>query len=201
VSSEGTPGPQAPGGAPEERRPPGLGARWRAVWEVPTYRFALSFLGFLAAIGMTYPWLRLRFGPWLELASEGTAQIAHLVLGLFTDETKVNDGTAMVFFGNFPVKIIEECTGLYEALLLGAAMLAFPPSWGKIALGVLIGFPIIYALNVARIVMLLVVGRYWPAHFQFVHIYFWQVTMILIVVFAFYVWVRWVVRRDSTPAS
>ena len=95
--------------------------------------------GFLAAIGMTYPWFRLRFGDWLKLASEGTAQITYLVLGLFTDETKMNDGTAMVFFGNFPVKVIEECTGLYEALLLGAAMLAFPTSWGKIALGFLIG--------------------------------------------------------------
>jgi archaeosortase B (VPXXXP-CTERM-specific) len=200
VSEEGAAGPQPPGGAPEEHRPTGLGARLRALWEVPTYRFAASFLGFLAAIGMTYPWLRLRFGHWLEFGSEGTAQITHLLLRLFTEDTRVNDGAAMVFFGTFPVKIIEECTGLYEALLLGAAMLAFPTSWGKIALGFLIGFPLIYALNVGRIAMLLVVGRYWPAQFQFVHIYFWQVTMILIVVFVFYVWVRWVVRRDSAPA-
>ena len=65
--------------------------------------------------------------------------------------------------------------------ILGAALLAFPTTWGKTAIGFLIGFPLIYAMNVARIVMLLVVGRYSPRFFEFSHVYFWQVTMIAMV--------------------
>ena len=75
--------------------------------------------------------------------------------------------------------------------------LAFPTTWGKTAIGFLLGLPLIYAMNLARIVMLLYVGRDFPNLFEFMHIYFWQVTMIAMVSGTWLAWVIWVVRGDG----
>lgn len=185
--------PEAPAGA-------GLAAGLRRLWKVPTYRFALNFLAYLVILSVCYPWLRRELGFVLVAAENGTARLIYTIFSAVGASTEISTVKPTVFFGGFPVTIIEECTGLYEALLLGAAMLAYPTSWQKTLLGFAIGYPLVYVLNVARIMMLLAVGRWYPPAFDFLHIYFWQVTMILMVVFVLYVWVRWVVRSEATGA-
>jgi exosortase H (IPTLxxWG-CTERM-specific) len=184
------------GGAPSQR--PGALGRLRSLWEVPTYRFAILFLSLLVGTALAYPALRLRFGHQLRAFELFTAELVYTVLGLFSDDVRLSGG-GIVFLGHFPVAIIDECTGIYEAVLLGAALLAFPTSWGRTAIGFLLGFPLIYAMNVARIVMLLVVGRYFPRTFEFMHVYFWQVTMIAMVASVWLAWVLWVVRAEEGP--
>src|SRR5262245_10587949 len=187
-----------PAGARADPRPRGFGAlrRLRAFWAVPTYRFASLFILLLTGIALAYPALRLRFGAQFRAAELFTADLVYQVLRHLSSDAKLGDG-GMVFLGNFPVAIIDECTGVYEAVLLGAALLAFPTTWGKTAIGFLLGFPLIYAMNLARIVMLLYVGRDFPDLFEFMHIYFWQVTMIAMVSGTWLLWVIWVVRGDE----
>jgi exosortase H (IPTLxxWG-CTERM-specific) len=189
------------GGAPSPERAKGALARLFAFWQVPTYRFAITFLGFLLAIALGYPWLRTRSGFLLAHAERGTAVLVYHLLALFSSEATLAPERPSVVFRSFPVTIVEECTGLYEALLLGAALLAYPTTWRKTLVGFAIGFPLIYALNVARILMLLVVGDLYPQAFNFMHVYFWQVTMIVMVVTVMYVWVRWVVREEAAQAA
>lgn len=189
ATGTGTPGPQ--------RGPIG---RLRAFWAQPTYRFAAFFLLYLALIAVGYPRLRARLGPLLELAEDVTAQIVYAIMSPFSSEVRMDEHRA-IFFGPFVVTIIEECTGLYEALLLGAALLAFPTTWTKALLGFLIGFPMIYAMNLARICLLLVAGRFMGNSFDLLHIYLWQVTMIAMVASTWLVWVIWVVRWDYGPAE
>jgi exosortase H (IPTLxxWG-CTERM-specific) len=182
-----------------ERR--GLLGRLRDFWAVPTYRFAILFISLLTGLGLAYPAMRLRFGHQFRAAELFTAELVYELLRLFSSEAKLQGG-GIVFLGHFPVAIIDECTGVYEAVLLGAALLAFPTSWGKTAIGFLLGFPLIYALNLARIAMLLYVGRYHPTFFDFMHIYFWQVSMIAMVSAVWLAWVIWVVRGDAArPAG
>jgi archaeosortase B (VPXXXP-CTERM-specific) len=188
------PSPGGGGAKPEPRRV----GRVRAFWSVPTYRFALLFIALLTGIALAYPSLRLRLGHQIRALELFTAELVYALLGLFTAEARLGTN-GIVFFGHFPVAIIDECTGIYEAVLLGAALLAFPTTWGKTAIGFLLGLPLIYAMNVARIVMLLVVGRYFPPIFEFMHIYFWQVTMIAMVSTTWLAWVIWVVRGDAAP--
>jgi len=192
------PAENVPPGVGADRRPerPGALARLRAFWAVPTYRFAMLFIANLTGIALAYPALRLRLGQQFRAAELFTAELVYEILKRFSEEARLTEG-AIVFLGNFPVAIIDECTGVYEAALLGAALLAFPTSWWKTAIGFLLGFPLIYAMNVARIVMLLLVGRYFPRTFEFMHIYFWQVTMIAMVSTTWLVWVIWVVRGDG----
>jgi archaeosortase B (VPXXXP-CTERM-specific) len=184
------------GGAPDERRRSTLARRLGAFWSVPTYRFALIFFAFLVGIAMIYPGMRTRFPPAFALTETVTAELVYRLLSCFSSEVKLTDDTT-IFFGPFPVEIIEECSGIYEALLLGAALLAFPTSWYKTALGFAIGFPLIYAMNIVRIAVLLVIGRYFPHSFDFLHLYFWQGTMIAMVASTWLIWVLWVVRGDG----
>lgn len=186
---------QSGGGAPEEHQPQPSG-RLRSFWSVPTYRFAVLFLAFLFSIAMLYSGLRLRFGSYFGVTETVTAQAVYHLMSLFSSEMTLKNGT-ILSFGSFPVKIIEECSGIYEALLLGSALLAFPTTWYKTALGFAIGFPLIYAMNITRIAALLVIGRYFPRSFEFLHIYFWQGTMIAMVASTWLIWVLWVVRGDG----
>jgi exosortase H (IPTLxxWG-CTERM-specific) len=186
----------APRGTARAPRPPRHAGALRSFWSVPTYRFAVLFLALLAGFSAIYPSVRLRFGHEFAAAEAFTAAVVYHLLRLFTAEVELRDRN-IVFYGPFPVSIIDECSGVYEAVLLGAALLAFPTSWGRTALGFLIGFPMIYAMNLARIAMLLVVGRFYPHLFEFTHVYFWQVTMIAMVASTWLVWVLWVVRSGG----
>jgi exosortase H (IPTLxxWG-CTERM-specific) len=170
-------------------------ARLRSFWAVPTYRFAILFLALLTGMALAYPALRLRLGHQIRAFELFTAELVYEVLRLFSDKARL-EGRGIVFFDHFPVAIIDECTGVYEAVLLSAALLAFPASWGKTAIGFLLGLPLIYALNLARIVLLLCVGRWLPGAFELMHVYFWQVTMIAMVSGLWLAWVIWVVRDD-----
>jgi exosortase H (IPTLxxWG-CTERM-specific) len=198
--SQDDPAEQPSGGAPPEERRPEPTGRLRAFWSVPTYRFAVLFLAFLVSIALLYSGLRLRFAPYFGVTETVTAKAVYLLMSCFTSDVTLTNGTTL-FYGPFPIQIIEECSGIYEALLLGAALLAFPTAWYKTVLGFALGFPLIYAMNIARIAVLLVIGRYSPEYFDFLHLYFWQGTMILMVASTWLIWVLWVVRGSPVPRS
>ena len=130
---------------------------------------------------------------------EATATIEYYFLSLFSSEARLNG--KLVWFGNFVVKIIDECTGIYEMLIFSAAVLAFPTGWRDKGLGILMGCPMIYLFNLLRIAMLIVVGRFWPSAFDFMHVYFWQATMIVMITTVWLIWITKVVRRDETAPA
>jgi archaeosortase B (VPXXXP-CTERM-specific) len=100
------------------------------------------------------------------------------------------------------VHIIEECTGVYEVLIFAAAVLAFPTIWPKKWVGLGLGLPLLYFFNVLRIAVLILVGKYMPQYFDFMHLYFWQATLILMITSVWLLWITQVVNRDwSRTAS
>ena len=102
--------------------------------------------------------------------------------------------------GSFNVLIIEECTGIFEVLIFLAAVLAYPTGWVDKLIGIALGVPILYAFNIARILVLLWVGRFHNELFEFMHIYFWQATLILMITSVWLLWILKVVRRDEPSA-
>ena len=89
------------------------------------------------------------------------------------------------------VEIIEECTGLYEIVIFVAAVLAYPATRREKMIGVAAGIILLYALNLARMVFLVIVGNARPDWFEFFHVYFWQASLILMITS---VWLLWIVR-------
>ncbi len=161
----------------------------------PGNRFVVLFLLYLAALGWFYPKFSLRYADVVEWMVQMTAIVAGLSIELFSDE--VQQKHKMIIYGGFAVEIIEECTGLYEILIYAAAVFAFPTTLVKKGIGIALGAPILYATNVLRIVFLVWVGRYYPGTFDFMHLYFWQATLILMITSVWLLWIFQVVRREA----
>jgi exosortase H (IPTLxxWG-CTERM-specific) len=188
--------------APKEDPRPARGpvALIRQWWNVPTYRFAASFLLYLGAMALAFPFLRIRLAVLFHMSEVVTAEVVYWLLSLFSENTRIAGGTIVTLDG-FSVTIIEECTGIYEGLILAAALLAYPTAWRHTLVGFALGMPLIYAMNVLRIAVLLVAGGYSQSWFDFMHLYFWQVTMIAMVAAAWLAWLWWVVRDETHPAA
>jgi len=187
-------------GAEAEGRPkPGLFARVLEIWRNPAYRFVLLFLVYLAIAASIYPPFTEYFPDVVYNMMTITADIECLILGMFAD--KVSCTGNLVSFKGFPVRIIVECTGIYEVLIFSAAVLAFPTRWSKRLVGLMMGWPLLYLFNVVRIIVLILVGKYWSSIFDFMHIYFWQATLILMITSVWLLWIFKVVRDDEADTA
>jgi archaeosortase B (VPXXXP-CTERM-specific) len=161
----------------------------------PTWRFLVLFALYLAVVGLLLPRATKAFPGVMRFMVALTAAIEYRLLALFTEQASLTD--TVVHLGSFGVRIIGECTGLFEMAIYTACVLAFPTSWRKRAYGLLFGIPAIYAFNVLRILCLLLVGRYANASFEFFHLYFWQGTLILMITSVWMLWVYLVVRDET----
>lgn len=161
----------------------------------PSRRFVPLFLVYLGLGSVLMNRLPPRS---LDALLRGTAWVDYQLLRLFSDQVRL-DGV-IVSLDGFAVRIITECTGLYESLILIAAVLAYRASWRERLLGVVAGTALLYFMNVLRIAFLLVVGRHAPELFDFAHVYFWQTLLAVFIVLLWLVWIRYVVQdvvRDA----
>jgi archaeosortase B (VPXXXP-CTERM-specific) len=164
----------------------------------PAYRFVGLFALYLGLIAFAYSWLTERWITPVQVITTVTAEIEHSLLSLISNEATLTGN--LVELGSFGVRIIMECTGLFEALIFLAAVLAYPTSWTKKLIGIGLGVPILYAFNLLRIFVLLEVGRHWIALFDFMHLYFWQATLILMITSVWLLWIIKVVRHEEPDA-
>ncbi len=160
----------------------------------PAYAFVARFALLLAGLAALYPIATRRWFFAIEALNAATAGVQYLVLRALGAESSLEGN--LVRLGDFGVRIIEECTGIFEAIIFVAAVLAFPTSLAKKAIGVALGVPLLYLFNVARILVLLAVGRSWPEVFEFMHLYFWQATLILMITSVWLLWIFKVVRHE-----
>jgi exosortase H (IPTLxxWG-CTERM-specific) len=88
----------------------------------------------------------------------------------------------------FSVNIENGCNGIETALLLVAAVLAFPASWRRRAAGLAAGFAAIELVNFARVVSLFWIGAHRPSLFTASHTVLWQSAVVLFGVLVFLFW-------------
>ena len=169
--------------------------RLKQFWANPAYRFVFLFAVLLGIEVVAYPMLTKRYFVVVETMTWLTAQLEYLLLSPFTDNVTI-DGN-LVFLDGFAVRIIEECTGVFEVIIFVAAVLAFPTIWAKRLIGLAMGIPLLYVFNVVRILVLILVGRYYPDVFEFMHLYFWQATLILMITSVWLLWIFKVVRDED----
>lgn len=189
---EGTPEPAA-------SRRAGLVARARDAWDNPALRFVALFLAYLGIASYLYPVARDRYKVILDVMTRGTTKLEYYMFLPFVDQVSASKSNIIV--DGYSVRIIEECTGIYEAIIFSAAVLAFPTSWTKRAIGIGMGVPIIYGFNLVRIMVLVIVGKYYPDGFEFMHLYFWQATLIIMITSVWALWIFKVVIRENPAAT
>lgn len=159
----------------------------------PPVRFIVSFLIALGVLSILYPWLSTRYHEQMKMFMAATAWMVGKGLALFGAD--VNVAGRLVHMTRFSVEVIEECTGAYEIIIFWAAVIAYPARWRAKLWGVIGGMVALLAINVLRMMFLVAAGNMWPQAFDFLHIYFWQATLILMIVTVWVLWIRLVANR------
>jgi exosortase H (IPTLxxWG-CTERM-specific) len=165
----------------------------------PAHRFLVGFALLLGVEAWLYPIATQRWFGAVDALTTATARIEYRVASWISADAAIEG--KQVWLGGFSVRIIEECTGIFEALIFAAAVLAYPTSWARRAIGIGLGVPLLYLINLLRILALLAVGRARPDLFEFMHLYFWQATLILMITSVWLLWIFAVVRREPPGAA
>ena len=159
-------------------------------------RFAVIFLLIVAVVFGAHRLVEpTRF---MKRYVEIIAASVGLVLRLTRFKTVVMG--SLVRFHTFSMKIIPECTGAEAMAIFCASVIAFPATVKEKLLAVGIGLPMLYVVNVMRLVCLGFIGAFVESRdvFNFAHIYVWQTVFILFVVSIWLVWIERVVKRGKT---
>ena len=94
---------------------------------------------------------------------------------------------------------MDGSNGIEAAIVLIAAMLAFPAPWKHRAVGVLAGLVAVQALNTVRVVSLFYLGQWSPTAFEWAHLYAWQALIMLDVLVVWLLWIRSLPRAAAAP--
>lgn len=102
----------------------------------------------------------------------------------------------------FSVSIEAGCNGIEAAIILIAAVIAFPGTWRTRAAAIVLGFVSIQAMNIVRIISLLYLGSWNIDLFSWVHLYLWPVLIMLDVLIVFMIYLGYVSgkARQAEPA-
>lgn len=124
--------------------------------------------------------------PWTDALVRICAGFMALVDPRVASYGKVLQSTA----NGFAISIEAGCNGIEAALILVAAMLAFPAPWKHRILGIIAGLFAIQALNIVRVVSLFYLGQWSLRAFEWAHLYAWQALIMVDVLLVWMLWIR-----------
>src|SRR3954468_1243987 len=110
----------------------------------------LVLLALLFGLELTPPAQEWFVVPWTDTLARVSAGIVTLFDPNVTATGKVLRSST----STFAVSIEAGCNGVEATLVLLAAMLAFPASWPRKALGLLAGIAAVQGLNIVRVISL-----------------------------------------------
>ena len=93
------------------------------------------------------------------------------------------------------VEIKNGCNGLEGAMVVFAAVVAYPSTWIQKIYGTLIGVLVVQILNLVRVISLYYLNIHNPVLFEWTHNYVWQMLIIIDAFVFFLIWTRWISSR------
>ena len=173
------------------RRPAGSASEAVLPPAIPV-RFVLLFAGFIL-IGnfcLAIPFLDSRvIEPWTKANALAAARCTRLFgMDAAADGMDLTSGEARL-------GVKKGCNGVEAVIILASAVLAFPASWGRRILGLVLGAVALFGFNILRLVNLLVVAVHFPDRLELFHIFIWQTLIVLIAFGIFILWGTWLARR------
>lgn len=165
----------------------------------PAIRFVIIFVSGLLVLSILFSIASAVFHPQMVSFMALTAHVVGYVLDVGGMDVSFHD--RYISAPRLAVEIIEECTGLYEIVIFIAAVLAYPAVRREKIIGIAGGIVLLYTLNIARMVFLVAVGNARPDWFNFLHVYFWQATLILMITSVWLLWIVKVVKYGARGAA
>lgn len=162
---------------------------------LPIVRFVIITIVSLVALFyvIRQPWMVAHFvDPYTEFVA-AVSRVCLRVVG-------VDAGGSGSFISSpqFAVSIQNVCNGLEVTAIFFAVVLGFPSSFKSKLLGLAVGYPVIFLINILRIMVLFVLGFKVPTVFDDVHYYYAQAFVIIATVA---VWLLWVIRFSDYGAA
>ena len=95
------------------------------------------------------------------------------------------------------VNVVYDCTSIFSIILLVSAVVAYKSKVNEKIIGLAFCSIILYAINLIRLIMLILIAGYFPKYLDFAHIYFWQVLMIFFVLFLWNLWIERIAGNEN----
>jgi len=160
----------------------------------PVWRFGLLFGALMVLFYVLI--LTPFFDRMLYVYLAMNARVASGILNWLGQTTQVSEVT--VRSAHFAIAVRRGCDAVEPSWFLCAALLAFPASVGRRALGMLVGVMLLQVLNLIRFVSLFLLGLNYPRWFNMAHVEIWPAVFILV---AIALWIGWIdLSRRSVPA-
>ncbi len=158
-------------------------------------RFILIFMSVLLVLflaELTGPVQQMIVVPWTGALASFSAVLVRLI-----DSNALSYGNVLQDMRTGSgISIEAGCNGVEACIMLVAAMLAYPAALRLKMTGLVLGVLAIQALNLVRIVSLFYLVQWSASAFEFAHLYLWQALIMLDVLLAWLVWLRWVSRSQ-----
>ncbi len=120
----------------------------------------------------------------------GEARLSGILLNLIGQHNHV-DGSTLWAGNRSVIEVIPGCSGVDFLSFFTAAVLVFPVPPLKKCAGVLIGLPLLLALNLVRIMSLFFVGLRYPGVFDVWHEEIWAFLLIATTIILYITWMKW----------
>jgi archaeosortase B (VPXXXP-CTERM-specific) len=121
-----------------------------------------------------------------------TARSTSFLLNLFGVRNSLRGNTILLLYGTkAKFQMIPDCTGIYPFIILVGFILAYSATLKKKLLGIVYAGLLTLIVNYIRLLMLLLVAEKSFKAFQYAHIFIWQTTFIILVIFYFLWWINW----------
>ncbi len=163
-------------------------------------RFFIVFVVILVSLfaaELTEPGQKALVLPW----TEALVRICVALITLVDSHVAVYGKILQSTSNGFVISIEAGCNGIEAAIILIAAMLAFPAPWKHRVIGILAGLAAVQVLNIVRVISLFYIGQWSPKAFEWAHLYLWQVLIMLDVLIVWMVWIRMLPQSRAKPAS
>lgn len=112
------------------------------------------------------------------------------VLGLLGVPASSNG--ALIDANGFAAVIVQQCTAIEILLVFGAAVIVWPVSISARLWALALGIPALCALNLVRIISLLLIGASLPEYLDLAHLAIWQTAMAFAGLALWLLWAQWV---------
>lgn len=148
------------------------------------------------SIGFAAIFLLLAAAASGETAAAGLRQpLARLIVraaaGVLSPFSQVGFSESILWYRTSWIEVVDACDGVIPSCIFLAAVLAVPGHWRAKLWGCLLGVPAILAINLVRIVSLVLLGAWRPDLFEKVHIYVGQA---LVIASSLALWLSWAER-------
>ena len=136
-----------------------------------------------------------------DLPIIGTFNVASTsseILNRIGTRTILINGDTIYLPNNNSLKVILECAGVYEMIILVSIMLAYPTGLKNKFYGSILGIIVIYILNMLRLVSISYILAYYTDKFNFIDRYLWQISLIIFISLVYMLWLKLIERSNSS---